>query len=351
MPEDHPARLQPVTLADVAEAAGVARSTVSKALRGYRSIPESTRARILETAERLGYRPNPMVSALMAQLHTKRRRQDMSPVLAVVHAWEVSWSKSPKYRDFARGARERCERLGFQMEEFSLRDDDLKPQDLSRIFQTRGIQGVLFAQAPDDFRQLPLDISHWSCATLGPSLERPKVHRAGPDHYMAMRLAMKQAIARGYRRLGFAVSAVSDKRLHGIWRSAFLGRHEDEFPERPPIPVHRNVDDNFSTFREWFLTHEPELIIHHALPVTKWLSALDRGIPGDVATLQIGIAANDTTEAGIDLNVARVGAEAVNLVVNQIHQNQRGEAASPLTLLVEPAWHEGPSAPCRKVNG
>jgi LacI family transcriptional regulator len=46
-----------VTIRDVAREAGVAMSTVSYALSGKASLKEETRARILEVAERLGYRP------------------------------------------------------------------------------------------------------------------------------------------------------------------------------------------------------------------------------------------------------------------------------------------------------
>ncbi|MFE2867040.1 LacI family DNA-binding transcriptional regulator [Embleya sp. NPDC059259] len=47
-----------VTLIDVARAAGVSRSTASDALQGSGRVAEATRARVRETAEALGYRPN-----------------------------------------------------------------------------------------------------------------------------------------------------------------------------------------------------------------------------------------------------------------------------------------------------
>lgn len=55
-----------VTLADVADLAGVDRSTVSKVLAGSKEVRvrEETRLRIFDAAHRLGYRPNGMARAL-----------------------------------------------------------------------------------------------------------------------------------------------------------------------------------------------------------------------------------------------------------------------------------------------
>lgn len=53
-----------ISLADVARAAGVGKATASRALRGNPQVGAATRARILETAAELGYRPRPAAQAL-----------------------------------------------------------------------------------------------------------------------------------------------------------------------------------------------------------------------------------------------------------------------------------------------
>ena len=55
------------TMRDIAEATGVSQSTVSRVLSGTPTavpIAESTRKRVMETARRLGYRPNPLARGL-----------------------------------------------------------------------------------------------------------------------------------------------------------------------------------------------------------------------------------------------------------------------------------------------
>ncbi|OHV79725.1 LacI family DNA-binding transcriptional regulator [Ensifer sp. LCM 4579] len=57
-------RLAPITLAEVAEAAGVGESTVSRVLRNEGSFSRKARDRVMEAVERLGYVPNRIAGTL-----------------------------------------------------------------------------------------------------------------------------------------------------------------------------------------------------------------------------------------------------------------------------------------------
>jgi LacI family transcriptional regulator, gluconate utilization system Gnt-I transcriptional repressor len=56
-----------ITLSDVARAAGVSPSTVSRALRGERAVDPALIARVRAVSDRLGYRPDPAARALASQ--------------------------------------------------------------------------------------------------------------------------------------------------------------------------------------------------------------------------------------------------------------------------------------------
>ncbi|MCX7914765.1 MAG: LacI family DNA-binding transcriptional regulator [Verrucomicrobiae bacterium] len=64
--------MKSVTLEQVARAAGVHRTTVSRALRNHPGIPPATRDRIVKIAKQLGYRPNPLVSIYQAYVRAHR---------------------------------------------------------------------------------------------------------------------------------------------------------------------------------------------------------------------------------------------------------------------------------------
>ena len=56
-----------VSIRDIAREAGVTVGTVSRALNNYPDVSPTTRARIVETAQRLGYRPNQMARNLSSK--------------------------------------------------------------------------------------------------------------------------------------------------------------------------------------------------------------------------------------------------------------------------------------------
>src|SRR5512143_2127336 len=64
-----------VTIVDVAREAGVSYTTVSRVLSGYEFVKESTRNRVMEAVERLGY---------VANLHARKLRGGRSQVVGLL---------------------------------------------------------------------------------------------------------------------------------------------------------------------------------------------------------------------------------------------------------------------------
>ena len=78
--------VQKVNLLMVARAAGLSKATVSRALRDDPRQSVATRRRVHAVARELGYRPHPMVTALMTQIRTTRRTR-FHGNLAVLDPW------------------------------------------------------------------------------------------------------------------------------------------------------------------------------------------------------------------------------------------------------------------------
>src|SRR5439155_26417282 len=128
---------------DIAHACGVSHVTVSLALRNSPKIPEARKLQIQEIAEKMGYRPNAMATALAHH----RRMSAVTPVKAAI-AWLNCWPKPEKLRSYMefdrywRGAFAAAEKFGYRLEEFICGERCPLPR-LERILTTRAITGIL----------------------------------------------------------------------------------------------------------------------------------------------------------------------------------------------------------------
>ena len=100
---------------EVAREAGVHQTTVSLALRDHHSLPAATRARIRAVADRLGYRPNPLVSALMSVRRRGRASREGS-TLAFLTAYPTrdGWRRSANYQYLFEATSARARELGYR---------------------------------------------------------------------------------------------------------------------------------------------------------------------------------------------------------------------------------------------
>src|ERR1700712_2596131 len=108
------------TMRHIAELAGVSVMTVSLALRNHARITQKTRTRIQEIATRIGYRPHPYVSALMANLKTFRHRHaGASATLAFIYHFPRSTLGSLMFMNSVyEGMRQCAGQLGFGLDVF-----------------------------------------------------------------------------------------------------------------------------------------------------------------------------------------------------------------------------------------
>ena len=122
-----------VTLRDIARHAGCHFTTVSLALRGRPEIPSRTRERILELARELGYEPDPLLAALASYRHDRRGAHYRATLGWVTNfPTRRGWAEEEIYREYHVGARERAQSLGFDLQEFWLRDDAMTPARASQ---------------------------------------------------------------------------------------------------------------------------------------------------------------------------------------------------------------------------
>ena len=132
------------TLARIADVAGVDKSTVSRALRGHRVLPEETTRRIRRIARSLGYRHSPLVGAVMRRARGGGEHRGLGQVAYLTFdATPTAWRDQITFRQFFTGAETRGEQLGLQVVPFWMKAPGLNPRRTTAILEARGITGLL----------------------------------------------------------------------------------------------------------------------------------------------------------------------------------------------------------------
>lgn len=332
------AQIQPSSLVEVAREAGVALSTASLAMRGSSLVKAATAARVKAVAERLGYRADLRVGSLMARIRRTKGAQERERLAFV---W-VSATRPETRRDwfckvtFA-GARRRAEELGCVLEEFWLHDGGMTAARLEKILVTRGITGVVFSAPVHDMEvSVEWNWAHFAAAVIGNSEFYPSLHRAGHYHYRSMWTAMEKLRAAGSRRPAAVLHAPHHRRIHGVHQAAFVANHP--LPRQALAMARFGVPATEAETREWLAKVKADALIFVVGPSVETVKQL-RAIPALKAVVTLAAPVTKLLP-GIDMREDLIASSAVDLVVAQLHRNERGVPAHPTTLLLEGEWRE-----------
>src|SRR3954470_14297607 len=218
-----------VTMKTIAAQAGVTQATVSMCLANNPRIPPDTRARIQAVADRLGYRPNPYVSALMRIRRQGRAHREM-PVIALVNGLDdpTAWRKTAPttVRLMREGAVERAALRGYRTQEFWLHQDGMSADRFSGMLHARGIHGLLLGPLTFGAALPALKWEHFSAVRLGVPLPALTITTVCNDHFFSALQAVRECHRLGYRRPGLVMLRSHRERFHGRWDGGLLvGRH------------------------------------------------------------------------------------------------------------------------------
>ncbi len=323
--------------------------TVSRALRKQSNISPETQKRIQVIADELGYRPNPLVSALMTYRRAAKPVESHLSIGFVTNfPTRDGWKVSKLYESFYEGVAESADRHGYGVEAFWLREPGMTSERLTQILLTRSIHGLVIAPLPVAHGELEMGWENFCAVTLGYSLTKPLLHRAVNHQFRSMRSAMRELRTLGYKRLGLALPASLNERVDRQWVASFLVEQRD-LDHSVPLFVPDDAQWNFESFRKWFAAQEPDAVIGHEEIVLEWLKKMGVRVPDDVGFVHLNCADQSGTFAGIYQNGPAIGAVAVDFLIGMIHRNERGLPVLPHSLLVEGTWVSGKTVRARKT--
>ncbi len=218
------------SIRQIAEACGVSQMTASRALRGDGPVAEATRHRVLEAAERLKYRPNRLVRAVLGG------RTGTVGLMIPLGSWFLA--------EVIRGVHDTLAKSGylsvihFHGEGPGAERDESELEYLHRLIEQR-VDGIIFTPSdesvPDVYlrevwdRGLPL-------VSIDRKLPRTQADFSGTDDEAGGGLVARHLLALGHRRLGHISGEP--------WISTYLDRRRGFEAELAGNP---GIDYAFST--------------------------------------------------------------------------------------------------------
>ncbi len=332
-----------VSMHDVASLVGLSRSAVSLALSGHPSIPTPTKDRVQAAAERIGYRKNPLVAALMSVRRTGANGTPTHATLAFLtsHVAPDSWRQAATHRRFHAAAQARAAERGYKLEEFSLGAPAMRPERLADLLKARGISGLLVAPLPGDQTTLPFDVGDFCIVGLGTSVTFPAIDRVADDHFYGAKLAFEQSLALGYRRIGLALPANVSRRLDHRWWSGYLVAQQ-QMPATARIPalMPETRGEIPPALNAWIVRHRLDAVIF-SIREQELMSCA----PADVGLVSLSVHDSTGKVAGVRQNERRVGEDAIELLIEKLHRWETGPGSPPRLHLLHGSWSAGLSAP------
>jgi DNA-binding LacI/PurR family transcriptional regulator len=330
------------TLRSLAAEAGVSAMAVSLSLRNSPEIAPETRNRLKRLARLRGYRPDPTITKLMQHLRVRSSARFRANICGLTQtgAWPSTADFDMRERD---ALHRRARELGFAFGTIDIGPDTKGPQ-LQRVLMSRGVEGiVLMSMAGQSDLAGLLDWEKFSVVSVTASVLAPSFHSVMPNHYDNMLRTCRELAARGFKRIGMAISRDWDERVRHRWTGGIAW--QNEFGSTSPVPVFMDETRGPAVaapgFSDWLHRHNPDALVLHAIDgdLLKYVfSKLPAKKRPKVITMNWP---NQLANAGIDQRAEEIGTVAINLLAGMIVQGERGIPALTNITMVTGEWTEG----------
>jgi LacI family transcriptional regulator len=203
-------------LKEIADAAGVSRSTVSLVLRQSPLVARATRARVQAALADADY---------VYDRGAARMRTGMSQTIGLI----VSEITNPFYAELTAGIDAVLDRLGWLAFLANSGDRPERQDRFIRRIREQGADGILLGPAEGTPHELPrlLRRGGFPCVQMLRQVGEAAGDYVGPDYALGMSLAIEHLVVRGHRRVGYLRSqrqtSATRERLAGL--HAALARH------------------------------------------------------------------------------------------------------------------------------
>ncbi|MBC2602658.1 LacI family DNA-binding transcriptional regulator [Puniceicoccus vermicola] len=346
--------MEKVTLAVIAEKAGVAKSTVCLALRNDPRVKKPLRLRIRKMAEKLGYQSNPIVSQLMSELRKSQTKKYQATLACIqVSSFHPSLLNLAA-KEWTQGFTERAHSQGYQVDNFWLHETKhsvrQNAEHIYRVMKARNIKGIVFYDIRDNSELVECEAlwENFPSVVLGPRLRNPALNFVSSNHFEMAREACNSILEAGYRRIGIVLDYWVDAIMQHQLTGGYLV-HKLRHPEWPsilylPEEPEKNRIKGKQQFREWIERDRPDACLCINQFILDWIIEMGLDVPAKMGVAFVDL--NEETRkiaAGMNQQRKEVGINAADILIGKVNRRESGIPAYQSGTSVMAYWVPGPS--------
>lgn len=184
---------------------GLSPTTVSRALNGYTDVSESTRARVVQMANELGYQPN---------LGARRLAMGRADAVGIVYPVDTDFLGNPAFLEMVAGVSDRLEAAGMDLLLAAAREQT-ELRTYERLVRGRRVDGLIVAHTlVADPRIDYLMQSRMPFVAYGRTASPDGFAWFDFDNQRGGELAVRQLVALGHRRIAYIHAPLSYNFAH-----------------------------------------------------------------------------------------------------------------------------------------
>ncbi len=336
--------MAPVTLSDIARELGLSVSTVSYALRGTGSVSTKTRERVRAVAERMGYRPDPLISATAARRFA-RRPADHALVAFLQN--KPDGGRSVVFQELEQASAS----YGMKLTEHRVPDPDRQLSPLLRQLYQRGYSGLILGRTLDHGQLDDEAWSRFSVLRLAAYSDASRFHRIAQSDPLNLRRLLEKAREKGYRRPGVVIFAedadyshedllrIGLARFEGSARGVYGAPGKNGRGLPPPLILGEGHAQGWEKkLRAWVKPHAPDCILATHTGVLPLLKEM--AYPGGVAVEILTGIEQYRTISGLGPELQTLHRETLRRIDSLIRHRETGVPVHSVAQVVPSVWQD-----------
>lgn len=334
------------TMKDIAAKAGVHQTTVSLALRNHPSIPEKTRNRIKKFADEMGYRPDPMLSSLIAYRKSRSERVQTPTIGYIMNVDGEEGLKASSARQlFLKGAKQRSHELGYNLDVFYYGGRHYHSKYLDKVLITRNITGIILAGFYTHFTDIELSWDFYSLVKIEMLPNHVRCHTIENNQYQVVRRAFQELRKLGFRRIGLCIADHDEKHTRNLFSAGYLVE-QNMIPEEDRVPLlvfegnefYEEFSESRSRILNWVVENRLDACISNWRILNPVVEEARNRMGKQVYAVSLDLENDAPGSWGIMQNHEIVGASAVEVLSGLMQHHQKGQAQFPRINLINSTW-------------